>query len=94
VSKINARDDVIWAKHVKGSPEMVQFFNGMVQGELVALNIDGIEGYWRKMNNGKDGRPTYGLRPDGDTKAFWQSIYHSQKGEMVPIAMIGLPVQA
>jgi hypothetical protein len=37
------------------------------------------------MEDGKDGRPTKGLRPVGRTKAFWKALYQNRLGEAVPI---------
>jgi hypothetical protein len=88
MGKIVVSDDVIWAKHILGNADLIQALNGLPGGEPVALIIDGVEGQWCKMEDGKDGRPTKGLRPVGRTKAFWKALYQNRLGEAVAIDMV------
>lgn len=88
MGKIVVSDDVIWAKHILGDSDLIQTLSGLPGGEPVALIIDGVEGQWCKMEDGKDGRPTKGLRPVGRTKAFWKALYQDRRGEAVPIDLV------
>lgn len=78
------RDVVIWTKHVHGG-DVAQRLSALPGDAEVALIVDGVRGRWCKMRDGKDGRPTAGLRPVGRAQTFWQSLFESRKGDSVSI---------
>jgi hypothetical protein len=83
-------DYVIWAKHVHDDPELVQRILAMWAGETIQLEVDGVRGTWRKMDDGADGRPTPGIRPVGAAQEVWRYLYKRRRGEVVTI----LPFEA
>ena len=82
------RDVVMWTKHLHGDPNLRAQLNGLPGGAEVELLVDGVRGHWRKMSDGKDGRPTTGLTPQGRMADFWRELYATRSGESVSI---GLP---
>jgi len=80
------RDVVIWTKHVHGG-DTAQRLSGLPGDAEVTLIVDGVRGRWCKMRDGKDGRPTAGLRPVGRAQSFWQTLFESRRGESVSIEL-------
>jgi hypothetical protein len=78
-------DFVIWAKHIHDDPELVQRVLSMWAGETIHLEVDGVRGVWRKMDDGADGRPTSGIRPVGAAQEVWRYLYRRRRGEVVTI---------
>lgn len=83
-------DYVIWAKHIHDDPELAQRVLAMWAGETIQLEVDGVRGTWRKMDDGADGRPTPGIRPIGAAQEVWRYLYKRRRGEVVTI----MPVEA
>ena len=83
-------DVVIWTKHIHGDEALVARLVAMRAGETVELCIDNVTGTWRKMDNGKDGRPTPGLRPLGKAKAHWGRLYESRRGDVIGLDAVAL----
>jgi hypothetical protein len=46
--------------------------------------IDGFRGKWVKMADGKDGRPTPGMKPVGEAKDHWHG-FQTSRGKIVSI---------
>lgn len=86
-AETTVRDVVIWTKHLHGDPSLTRKLAQLRGGEQIELLVDGVRGFWRKMNDGKDGRPTNGLRPVGRMQQFWQELYVSRRGEPVRIEL-------
>lgn len=78
------RDDVIWAKHLKASPELYDAVVNLEENEIIRLSVDGIIGRWARMRTGKDGRPTLGLKPVGAMAQVWKRM-QERRGEKVPL---------
>ena len=76
-------DFVIWTKHIHGDDQLAARVAGLRAGEILSLEVDGIEGPWRKMDDGKDGRPTPGLRPIGRAQELWRDLYKTRRGDVV-----------
>jgi hypothetical protein len=77
---------VLWTKHIHGEPGLVQRLQALSAGETIELAVAGHRGVWRKMEDGRDGRPTPGLRPVGSAEAFWRGLRDRRKGEVVPLS--------
>lgn len=81
-------DYVIWTKHIHGDAELTARIHAMWAGDTVELEVDGVRGVWRKMDDGADGRPTPGIRPVGAMQSVWRSLYKGRRGETVTICPI------
>jgi hypothetical protein len=81
-------DYVIWAKHIHDDPDLVQRVLAMWAGETIQLEVDGVRGTWRKMDDGADGRPTPGMRPVGSAQEVWRYLYKRRRGEVVSLRVI------
>ncbi|MFA4950030.1 hypothetical protein [Brevundimonas sp.] len=84
MAKVEVRDHAIWIKHIHGDESLVGKLTQMPAGTLIELIVDGIQGHWRKMDDGKDGRPTNGLRALGNAKDHWHAM-QSDRGKLVDI---------
>jgi hypothetical protein len=80
------RDVVIWVKHIHGE-DVSERVLGLQGGETLDLVVDGVRGAWRKMDDGRDGRPTTGIRPIGRMQDFWRELYSGRRGDVVTIEL-------
>jgi hypothetical protein len=81
-------DHVIWAKHIHDDPALVEQVLGLWTGQTIELEVDGVRGTWRKMDDGADGRPTPGIRPVGSAREAWRGLFKHRRGEVVSLAAI------
>ncbi|MBL0947256.1 hypothetical protein [Brevundimonas sp.] len=81
-------DFVIWTKHIHGDPAIERAILALEEGEAIRLRVAGAAGAWTRMKDGKDGRPTPGIRPIGAAKDFWRELYSSRRGDVVDIEVI------
>jgi hypothetical protein len=81
-------DYVIWAKHIHDDPELVARVLNMWAGETIQLEVDGVRGTWRKMDDGSDARPTPGIRPVGAAQEVWRHLYQRRRGEVVSLKAV------
>jgi hypothetical protein len=88
MAQTTVSDFVIWAKHIHGDPALNERVLSLGAGETVRLRVDGVSGAWRRMDDGRDGRPTRGIRPIGRTQAFWRELYARRRGEVVTVELI------
>ena len=88
MAQTTVSDFVIWAKHVHGDPTVAERILALKAGETVRLRVDGVLGAWRRMDDGRDGRPTRGIRPIGRTQAFWRELYSARRGEVVTVELL------
>jgi hypothetical protein len=78
-------DYVVWAKHIHDDPLLATRVLAMRAGETIDLDVDGAPGTWRKMDDGKDGRATPGLRPVGAAQALWSDLFKHSRGRVVQV---------
>lgn len=78
------RDVVIWTRHIHGG-DVAQRLGALPGDAEVTLVVDGVSGRWCKMRNGRDGRPTFGLRPVGRAQAFWRTLFETRRGDSVSL---------
>jgi hypothetical protein len=81
-------DYVIWAKHIHDDPELVQRVLAMWAGETIQLEVDGVRGTWRKMDDGADGRATPGIRPVGAAQEVWRYLFKRRRGDVVSLIVL------
>ena len=81
-------DYVIWARHIHDDPELVARVLSLWAGQTLQLEVDGVRGTWRKMDDGADGRPTPGIRPIGSAREVWRYLYKRRRGEVVSLKLV------
>jgi hypothetical protein len=81
-TKIN--DDAIWLKNIEGNPTLQDRIKAMRPGEVLDLEVDGIVGKWERMRDGKDGRPTFGIKPIAEMREVWARL-RSEPGKVARI---------
>jgi hypothetical protein len=84
VAKLKIADDAIWAKHIEGDQALQMRLSSLKPGEIVDLEIDGVFGRWQRMKDGRDGRPTLGIRPIEAMRDVWSS-WQKRRGRVVDI---------
>lgn len=80
------RDDVIWAKHLSGDQELVRRIAALPEERPMVLLVEGTPVRFLKMKNGKDGRPTNGLKPDPASKPIWSAM-QERRGQVVDVRL-------
>jgi hypothetical protein len=73
-------DDAIWFKHIHADSDTLALLHQVSPGAKLKIEIEGVRGDWQRMADGKDGRPTLGLKPVGMTVEFWKRM-KSRRGE-------------
>ena len=71
---LEVRDHALWIKHIHGDNALTSKLDTMEAGALIELIVSGFRGQWRKMDDGKDGRPTPGLRAIGPARDHWHGM--------------------
>ena len=79
---------MLWCKHIRGNDALRDSLVALPEGASVELLVDERRGTWEKMRNGRDGRPTAGLKPNGAARAGWRELYPEKRGTLVPIALV------
>ncbi|KAA5805306.1 hypothetical protein F1654_04830 [Alkalicaulis satelles] len=87
-AQVKVADWSLWLKHISGDPALTKRLASLKAGETVTLTVGGHKGVWEKKADGKDGRPTGGLKPlDDDTRKAWFGLYKTRRGALVDIAL-------
>ena len=84
MSIVEVRDHALWAKHIHGNSQLKDKILAMPEGDLIELVVDGWQGTWVKMADGKDGRPTPGIKGVGTARQNWHGMT-DRRGSVVPI---------
>ncbi len=84
MSVVEIRDYALWPKHIHQNDKLKNKIIALKEGDLIELEIDGVRGMWKKMDDGKDGRPTPGIKGIGTAKTHWHGI-QDRRGELVSI---------
>jgi hypothetical protein len=71
MTTIRINDDAIWVKHIEGNPDLQARIRAMRPGDVLDLEIDGVVGRWERMRDGRDGRPTLGIKPVAEMREVW-----------------------
>lgn len=88
MTKTTVSDYVIWTKHIHDDPELVERINRMWAGQTIRLEVDGVRGSWRKMDDGADGRPTPGVKPVGAAQRLWRDLFKTRRGDVVTLKVV------
>lgn len=84
MSHVEVRDHALWAKHIYGNEPLKEKILNLSQGQLIELVVDGWRGQWVKMDDGKDGRATPGIKALGDARQHWHAL-NEHRGTVVQI---------
>jgi peptide subunit release factor 1 (eRF1) len=85
MAMVEVRDHALWIKHIHGDDDLVSKLSQMPAGALIELVVEDLRGHWKKMDNGKDGRPTNGLRAIGSARDHWHAL-QDERGKLVQVA--------
>ncbi|WP_374469921.1 hypothetical protein [Phenylobacterium sp.] len=85
-AEIQLRDHVIWISHIRGDDELKSWLTSVPAGALIELELDGWRAAWRKMDDGKDGRPTSGFKPVGGAEVRWNEL-QSERGRWMSLRL-------
>ena len=80
-------DDVIWLKHISADSDTVALLVQIPARTKLQLEIEGTRGEWERMADGRDGRPTLGLKPVGRTVSFWKAM-RSRRGDHLEFRVV------
>jgi hypothetical protein len=80
-------DDAIWLKNVNADSNTIAILRQIPAGTKLKLEVEGVRGDWQRMADGKDGRPTLGLKPVGKTLEFWKSM-KPRRGEHLEFKIV------
>ncbi len=83
---LEIRDDVIWMKHLKRDRELYAAVSDLADEETITLRADKIVGKWARMKTGRDGRPTYGIKPVGAMARVWAGM-QKRRGEKIRLEL-------
>jgi hypothetical protein len=84
MATIRVNDDAIWLKNIEGDPNLQHRIRAMRPGDVVDLEVDGVVGRWQRMKDGRDGRPTFGIKPIAEMRQAWARMSR-QRGKVVPV---------
>ena len=85
MSVVEARDYVLWAKHVHGNASLRDELLALQAGAVINLMVDGVPGTWVKMDDAKTGDPTPGLKALGNAREHWHRLFRERRGAVVEI---------
>ena len=77
------RDDAIWTKHIQGA-DIVDRILSLEAHSSIVLEVDGRNLVFEKMSDGRDGRPTPGLRAHASSRLEWRK-FQERRGEIVTV---------
>lgn len=84
MATVSVRDDAIWIGHIEGGQALQDRLRNLRAGDVLDLEVDGIVGTWERMRDGRDGRPTLGIKPTSHMKQVWAEM-RLRPGRIVPI---------
>jgi len=84
MSMVEVRDHALWIKHIHGNEPLKERLQELQAGTLIELQVSGYRGMWKKMDDGKDGRPTPGIKALGKARDQWHAL-QADRGELVTI---------
>ena len=74
MATVTINDDAIWIGHVQGDKALQQLRRNLRAGDVLDLEVDGVVGTWERMRDGRDGRPTLGIKPISHMKQVWAEM--------------------
>ena len=87
MSLVEIRDHALWIKHIHQNDALREELMNLDAGALIELQVDGFRGMWKKMDDGKDGRATPGIKALGKARTHWHGL-QERRGDLVPIKVV------
>ena len=84
MARIRIVDDSIWAKHIEDGAALKKRIVSLKAGDELDLEVDGVVGRWERMRDGRDGRPTLGIKPLAAMREIW-SLWRKQPARIVEV---------
>ena len=84
MATVTVRDDAIWIGHIEGSKALQERLRQLHAGDVLDLEVNGVVGTWERMRDGRDGRPTLGIKPISHMKLVWAEM-RQRTGQTVHI---------
>ncbi len=88
MTALTIRDDALWTRHIS-DPGIRGRVDQLAAGARLRLVVDGRSILFCKMADGKDGRPTPGLKADPDdaeSRTAWASL-QARRGQTVSVEL-------
>src|SRR5688500_18856836 len=82
MAQVKLNSDAIWVRSIEGDKQLKEMIRGLSPGDTIDLEVDGVVGTWEKMRDGRDGRPTQGIRPIGSMRETWRS-WQKERGRIL-----------
>lgn len=80
------KDSVIWFRDIRSAGLRARLEALRAEDE-VTLVVDDVIGTWRRMKDGSDGRPTFGIKPVGPMKSVWMDWFQNRRGQAVSLRL-------
>ncbi len=87
MSLVEIRDHALWIKHIHKNEPLKEVLMNLPAGDLIELKVDGFQGMWKKMDDGKDGRPTAGIKGLGNARDRWHEL-QDKRGDLVSVEFV------
>jgi hypothetical protein len=84
---VEIRDHALWIKHIHKNDGLKEELMNLPAGDLIELKVDGFQGMWKKMDDGRDGRPTAGIKGLGKARDHWHKL-QERRGDLVSIEIV------
>lgn len=84
MGKVKIADNSIWLKHIEQDAPLLDRLKALKAGEAIDLEVGGVVGRWERMQDGKDGRPTEGIKPIDSMKQVWTQMQR-ERGRVVEV---------
>lgn len=87
MGKVKIADNSIWLRHIEQDVPLRERLSALKPGEFIDLEVAGIVGRWERMKDGKDGRPTDGIKPIESMKDVWIKMQR-ERGRTVEVRQV------
>jgi len=87
MGSVRIADNSIWLKHIERDDALRERLSKLRPGQVVDLEVAGVVGRWARMNDGRDGRPTEGIRPIDSMKSVWTKMQR-ERGKVVEVRQV------
>jgi hypothetical protein len=88
MATIRVNDDAIWIKSIEGNASLQERIRALRPGDVLDLEVNGIVGKWQRMRDGRDGRPTLGIKPIAEMREVWARLRRSGEPKVVAVREI------